>query len=191
MLNESKNKLIQDNIGLVFAYLNKHHIIDEDEQADYICEFCNIIDRGDYNENLGRLSTFVWRSLHNYGLRRMRSKGAFKRTIDETPNLPSLNETYGDNENLEFGDVISNKCDYFGEVDLVDFIEQVHGIIKENDKTQGHKRETIFNEMVYAYMYNNGVLNNIALANKYGISRQAIHQHIQKIREIVGDMLWF
>lgn len=191
MLNETKKKMIQDNIGLVFAYLNKHHIVDEDEQADYICEFCNIIDRGDYNEQLGRLSTFVWRALHNYGLRRLRTKTAFKRKIDETPNLPSLNEVYCDNENLEFGDIISNNYDYFGEIDLVDFIEQVHDAIKESDRTKGHKREAIFNEMVYAYMYNNGMFNNVELADKYSVSRQAIHQQVQKIREIVGDMLWF
>ena len=191
MLNESKNQMIQDNIGLVFAYLNNHHIVDEDEKADYICEFCNIIDKCNYDEQLGKLSTFVWQALHNYGLRRLRNKTALKRTLDETTTLPSLNETYGENENLEFGDIISNNYDYFGEVDLIDFIEQIHDAIKESDRTKGHKREAIFNEMIYAYMYNNGVLNNMALADKYGVSRQAIHQQVNKVREIVEELLWF
>jgi hypothetical protein len=194
MLTDEKRKLIEDNIGLVYRYLSTHGIDDEDTRADYICEFCKIIDRCEYDESLGKLSTFVWKSLDNFSLCRLRKNTTIKRTLDMCKNLPSFDDNIikkPSNEGvMSLSEIVPNRYDYFGEIELEDFIEQVAEKIEQKTHTTDSTQNYIFQDIVNAYRYNNGFLNGAELAEKYGISRQAVCSQLRKIRKVAKGVMW-
>lgn len=192
MLDNEKRKLIEDNIGLVYSYIEKHNIIDEDDRADYLHEFCHIIDTCTYDENKGKLSTLVWRSFDNYAIRRNRNKARIKRTLDEQAILPSLDENWylSDSKHpTTLGEVTPDRHDCFGEIELADGIEKVKGILRRKDEkstaTRYVSQEGLFNDLIYAYLHNNGKVNGSELAEKYNVSRQSINSYIKRFRRLV------
>ena len=197
MLNDEKRKLIEDNMGLVYSYVNKHDIKDEDEQADYICEFCHIIDTCDYDESRGKLSTLVWRSLDNYTLQRMRNKTRIKRTLDEQTIMPSLDQEWvGINSKcpMTLGEVIPDDHDCFGDIELARGVEIVKDILKNRDEScnvavRSISQEAMFKDIIYAYLHENGRVNGRELAEKYGISRQAINNYMKRFRKLAEEYI--
>lgn len=193
MLNDEKRKIIEDNIALVHSYLNRHNILDEDERADYVCEFCSIMNKCEYDESLAKLSTLVWRSLDNYRLRKLKHKTATKRKLNEGECLMSLDEKTlnGTNEEmLERSELVPCKKNTMYDFEVEDFIKQARDYIVANDTTTKHKREQIFDKMIEAYRHNNGFFNSSDFARECNISRQAIHTQLKIVREQVRELLW-
>lgn len=196
MLNDEKRKIIEDNIGIVYAYIHKHNIIDEDEQSECLCEFCNIIDSGKYDENIAALSTFVWRSLDNYRKRKWRTNTTIKRTLLRDGVAISLNTPLNadtDKDANELMDIVPNNHDYFGEIELRDTIIELNKLIKDSSPKDNVQRkitqEQVFNNIIYAYLYKNGKLNGAELALKYNTSRQSVNQCLTKVRKVIEEYL--
>lgn len=195
MLDDKKREVIDNNMGIVYAYIHKNNIIDEDEQADCFCEFCNIIDSGKYNENIAALSTFVWRSLDNYRKRKWRTESTIKRTLLRDGVAISLNTPLSDNdkENNELMDIVPNGHDYFGEIELKDTIIELSKLIKDNSPKDKVRRkitqEQVFNDIIYAYLYKNGKLNGAELATKYNTSRQSVNQCLSRVRKTIEEYM--
>ena len=196
MLNDKKREIIENNIGIVYDYIHKHNITDEDEQAECLCEFCNIIDSGKYDKNIAALSTFVWRSLDNYRKRKWRTKTTIKRTLLKDEVVVSLNTPLNndnDKENNELMDIVPNNHDYFGEIELKDTIIELSKMIKDNAPKDNVQRkitqEQVFNNIIYAYLYKNGKLNGAELALKYNTSRQSVNQCLAKVRKVIEEYL--
>lgn len=188
MLNSEQNALITENINLVYKFCAQYNIKDEDDIADLVAYFCELINKNAYDNTKGRLSTFVWNSLNNYQHYKHNTKKALKRNLPDDMTRIYLNKCLMHGEqDTEVQDLISISNDVFGEAELEVVIDKIRMMAKRKDDKRKFKRtisnEEMLNAVLYYYEYENGETNITEIARKFNTTKQNASNFLAELRK--------
>ncbi len=188
MLSKEQNELIENNINLVYKFAAYYNITDEDDIADLLCRFCEIVELDAYDEDKGKFSTFVWASLNNFRHYRHVGEKAQKRNLAVGDRFVYLNKMLEGQEHsdTETQEIVEGQGGYFDEVELSIAIDKLREITREKDRKRNNNRaissEKMLDICLYYYRYENGDLNITDVAQSLGTTKQTVFNNLKELR---------
>ena len=159
-LTDSQKQLAADNADLIYGYLTSKHLDYSEWYGTAAVGFCIAV--AGYDQSKGKLSTFVYKCMHNAVLKEIRAQTAVKRSA---PEMASLDFMVSDGVTL--GEITPDKSDPYGIVETLSDIE-----------TQRHRLG--FFEQDCLKMLMDGYAQK-DIVKRYGYSRQHVSKTIQNM----------
>ena len=124
-------RLIEDNIGLIYDYFKRHHIWDEDIKQTCMVKICENIDN--YDPNKAKLSVYFNMILDSAIANEIRRSNAKMRNVKDNPTISFDAPTYTDDRGVELNlyDFLGDSADDIDELefnlvytDFIPFVKQ-------------------------------------------------------------------
>lgn len=185
MLNDEQRMFIEDNIKLVHNFCHINHITDEDEIAEAMYKFCEIVEKGYYESKNGAFSTYAYGCLKNHLNNIHRNTQAQKRKVPNDTTLVSINQTvsFDDGESEEFENIVPDDNEQFAEVAMESVLDNIEQRLKHVKTKYKTPPLIVFKEVVKGYKYNNGFINRAEIARKCNCKKQRIDICMKRIQK--------
>lgn len=194
MLDDYRRGIIEDNINLVYKFFRVYNIDDEDEQSDYLCEYCEIVNRMNDKQREEYFSHCLWYSLENYRkkkyvkLNAQKRKGYYVVSMQQCPSSCSN----ADGEEFTYESVIEGKKADFTSASTQELIGQIREVLNaQPTKSMPNVKVTmgdLFDAMVEA-SNKNEVVNWAQFAREHNISAQRIQEIKNKVRKLTKEVV--
>lgn len=166
-MTEKGKKLLEENKNLVYWYLHKRGIYDEDIAGDVMVKLCESIDS--YDESCGAISTFIINVAKNAVANIYRDRNYQKYKINNEYKASLTDKVIGDNS-LSWAEILP---DYNGSMSYDIFISDCREQFNDfqND---------IFNLLLKGR-------NQSEIAGELGYTQQYIGVKIKQMKKIIND----
>lgn len=180
-LTEEQKKLIEDNFAYCLFYFSQHNIVDEDKRQKMLYSLCRCIHL--YDPNRGTITTFIntvfkSRMIALYNEDKQRKKIFDKLCISLNDSVLSDDE----GQPLTWEEIIGNYDATFEDIEYNDFNKYLMRKLEKNKKIKK------FDFLLFRAYLETG--NQTEVAKMYGISRQAVNEHIMKVRNVIKSKGW-